>query len=150
MISRTSAGVATLALAAALSLSACGDSKGNAENPAPKSVAQAAGNEATQEKMSLYIDAFNALIDDHWGVSKYFGDYQKLDIPNASATAPKPRSSPSARPRHAAIRPSDARASSSAALNRAAMASSPAPSATASAPVAPPPGVGSPEARRPR
>ena len=87
MISRTSAGVATLALAAALSLSACGDSKGNAENPAPKSVAQAAGNEATREKMSLYIDAFNALIDDHWGVSKYFGDYQKLDIPNASASA---------------------------------------------------------------
>lgn len=87
MISRTSAGFATLALAAALSLSACGDSKGNAENPAPKSVAQAAGNEATQEKMSLYIDAFNALIDEHWGVSKYFGDYQKLDIPNASATA---------------------------------------------------------------
>ena len=53
-------GTAVLALAAALSLSACGDSKGNAENPAPKSVAQAAGNEATQEKMSLYIDAFNA------------------------------------------------------------------------------------------
>lgn len=87
MISRTSAGVATLALAAALSLSACGDSKGNAENPAPKSVAQAAGNEATQEKMSLYIDAFNALIDDPWGVTKYYGEYQKLDIPNASASA---------------------------------------------------------------
>lgn len=74
-------------LAAALSLSACGDSKGSDGNPAPKSVAQAAGNEATQEKMSLYIDAFNALIHDHWGVSKKFEEYQKLNIPGASASA---------------------------------------------------------------
>ncbi len=87
MILRRSAGAATLVLAAALSLAACGDSKGNAENPAPKSVAQAAGNEATQEKMSLYIDAFNALIHDHWGVSKKFEEYQKLNIPAASASA---------------------------------------------------------------
>ncbi|WP_427791570.1 DUF3829 domain-containing protein [Brevundimonas diminuta] len=87
MISRTSASAVTLMLAAALSLSACGDSKGNDGNPAPKSVAQAAGNEATQEKMSLYIDAFNALIHDHWGVSKKFEEYQKLNIPAASASA---------------------------------------------------------------
>lgn len=87
MISRRSAGAATLVLAAALSLAACGDSKGGAENSAPKSVAQAAGNEATQEKMSTYIDAFNALIHDHWGVSKKFEEYQKMNIPGASASA---------------------------------------------------------------
>lgn len=87
MISRTGASAVTLAFAAALSLSACSDNKANGDNPRPQSTAQAAGSEATQEKMDLYIDAFNALIDDPWGVPKYFGEYQKLDIPNAAATA---------------------------------------------------------------
>ena len=88
MISRTSASIATVALAAVLGLSACGDNKGNGENPAPRSVARTTGDEATQQKMNLYVEAYNALIDDPWGVPKYFVEYQNLNIPGASASSP--------------------------------------------------------------
>lgn len=70
------AGVLTLGLAA------CGDGAANGGNA---SVAEAAGNEATQEKFNHYVEGFNKLIDDSWGVSSNFEDYQRLDIPNTSA-----------------------------------------------------------------
>jgi hypothetical protein len=81
MASRISAGV--LSVIIALGLSACGEGGGSA-SPA---VTQAAGNEATQQKMSLYIEGFNALIDDTWGIPRYFTEYQELDIQHASPSA---------------------------------------------------------------
>jgi hypothetical protein len=79
-------GTRALALATAglltLGLAACGDGAAKGDNP---SVAQAAGNQATQEKFNHYVEAFNKLIDDSWGIEKNFHSYQELDIPNKSA-----------------------------------------------------------------
>lgn len=65
-----------------LGLAACGDgaTKENA------SVAEAAGNQATQEKFNHYVEGFNKLIDDNWGIAPNFDNYQRLDIPNKSAS----------------------------------------------------------------
>lgn len=67
----------------ALALAACGDNGGAKGGDA--SVTATAGNEATQEKFNHYVDAFNKLIDDNWGVGSNFQNYQELDIPNRSA-----------------------------------------------------------------
>ncbi|MDQ8028153.1 MAG: DUF3829 domain-containing protein [Brevundimonas sp.] len=77
-----------LALATAsvltLGLAACGDGAGKEGGAA--SVAEAAGSTATQEKFNHYVEGFNKLIDDSWGVSNNFRSYQQLDIPNKSAS----------------------------------------------------------------
>lgn len=65
-----------------LGLAACGEGAGK-EGTA--SVAEASGNQATQEKFNHYVEAYNKLIDDNWGVGTNFNNYQKLDIPNKSA-----------------------------------------------------------------
>lgn len=81
-------GMRALALATAsvltLGLAACGDGAGKEGGAA--SVAEAAGSTATQEKFNHYVEGFNKLIDDNWGVSKNFHSYQQLDIPNKSAS----------------------------------------------------------------
>jgi hypothetical protein len=66
----------------ALGLAACGDGAGKGGNA---SVAEAAGNQATQEKFNHYVEGFNKLIDDSWGVAPNFDNYQRLDIPNKSS-----------------------------------------------------------------
>lgn len=85
MTSKTSVRVLALAAAAAaaMTLSACGNNEGG-EKGSP-SVAAASGSEQVQQKFSLYIEGFNKLIDDSWGVSSNFENYQKIDIPNARA-----------------------------------------------------------------
>lgn len=84
MTSRNSARVLALAVsvAAAMTLSACGN-EGGGKSGATPSAAAATGNEQIQQKFGLYIDGFNSLIDDNWGVAKNFEGYQKADIPNA-------------------------------------------------------------------
>lgn len=76
-----------LVCAMTMGLAACGqgDAKGGADGS--QSVSAAAGSELTQQKQSLYTEGFNKLIDDSWGVPNNFENYQKLDIPNASATS---------------------------------------------------------------
>ena len=71
-----------------MGLAACGqgDAKGGADGK-PQSVSAAAGSELTQQKLGLYTEGFNKLIDDSWGVPANFGNYQKLDLPNASPTS---------------------------------------------------------------
>jgi exonuclease VII small subunit len=64
-----------------MGLAACGQGEGKDRAP---SVAAASGSETTQQKLNLYTDGFNDLIDDTWGVPHYFAEYQELDIPNAS------------------------------------------------------------------
>lgn len=66
-----------------LGLAACGD--GGAAKGGNASVAEAAGDEATQEKFNHYVEGFNKLIDDNWGVGSNFRSYQQLDIPAKSA-----------------------------------------------------------------
>ena len=79
-------GTRALALATAglltLGLAACGD--GGAAKGGNASVAEVAGNQATQEKFNHYVEGFNKLIDDSWGVGSNFRNYQELDIPNKS------------------------------------------------------------------
>ena len=77
-----------LVCAMTMGLAACGqgDAKGGAEGR-PQSITAAAGNESTQQKMGLYSEAFNKLIDNNWGVSENFERYQKTDIPNAAASS---------------------------------------------------------------
>ena len=77
-----------LVCAMTMGLAACG--QGDAKNGAdrrPQSVRAAAGTETTQEKLSHYTEAFNKLIDEHWGVPENFDKYQKLNIPNANPTS---------------------------------------------------------------
>lgn len=78
--------MALLMGAAAISVTACGQG-GDGKAGAPKSVAAASGNEATQNKFSLYTDAFNDLIDDFFGVQKNYNDYVEENIPAASASS---------------------------------------------------------------
>lgn len=77
-----------LVCAMTMGLAACGqgDAKNGAEGR-PQSVRAAAGAETTQQKLSLYTEAFNKLIDDNWGVPENFDKYQKLNIPSANATS---------------------------------------------------------------
>lgn len=82
----TRLGIALLMSAAALSVASCGQG-GDGKAGAPKSVAAAGGNEATQNKFSLYTDAFNDLIDDFFGIQKNYNDYVEENIPAASATS---------------------------------------------------------------
>jgi len=84
MKSRIAVSAMALACAMSLGLTACGQGEG--KQGGAQSVAAAAGSEATQDKLNLYTEAFNALIDEHWGVPKYAADYQELNIPNANAT----------------------------------------------------------------
>ncbi|WP_292224190.1 DUF3829 domain-containing protein [Brevundimonas sp.] len=88
MKSRTAVSAMALVCAMTMGLAACGqgDAKGGPDGQA-QSVKAAAGNEATQQKMGLYSEAFNKLIDDSWGVSENFERYQKTDIPNASPSS---------------------------------------------------------------
>ncbi len=77
-----------LVCAMTMGLAACG--QGDAKNGAdgrPQSVSAAAGTETTQQKLSHYTEAFNKLIDEHWGVPENFDKYQKLNIPNANPTS---------------------------------------------------------------
>lgn len=78
--------MALLMGAAAISVTACGQG-GDGKAGAPKSVAAASGNEATQNKFSLYTDAFNDLIDDFFGIQKNYNDYVEENIPAASASS---------------------------------------------------------------
>jgi hypothetical protein len=66
-----------------LALAACRDNGG--AKGGGSSVAATAGNEATQEKFNHYVEAFNKLVDDNWGVGPNFQNYELLDIPNKAA-----------------------------------------------------------------
>nr|WP_314438286.1 DUF3829 domain-containing protein [uncultured Brevundimonas sp.] len=88
MKSRTAVSAMALVCAMTMGLAACG--QGDAKNGAdgrPQSVSAAAGTETTQQKLSHYTEAFNKLIDEHWGVPENFDKYQKLNIPNANPTS---------------------------------------------------------------
>jgi hypothetical protein len=80
-------GTRGVALAAAgflaLGLAACGD--GNAAKGGSPSVAAASGDQLTQEKFNDYVEGFNKLIDDNWGVGPNYENYQKLNIPTKAA-----------------------------------------------------------------
>ena len=80
-------GTRALALATAgvltLGLAACGN--GSAKE-GPAAVAASAANPLNQEKFNHYVEAFNKLVDDSWGVGTNFRNYQALDIPNKSAS----------------------------------------------------------------
>lgn len=72
--------------AAALSVAACGQSDGKKGGNPLENAAAAVGGQSTEEKFGAYTEAFNKLIDDNWGVSENFDRYQKMDVPNASAS----------------------------------------------------------------
>jgi len=80
-------GTRALALATAgaltLGLAACGN--GSAKD-GPAAVAASAANPLSQEKFNHYVEAFNKLVDDSWGVGSNFHNYQALDIANKSAS----------------------------------------------------------------
>jgi len=80
-------GTRALALATAgaltLGIAACGN--GSAKD-GPAAVAASAANPLSQEKFNHYVEAFNKLVDDSWGVGTNFQNYQALDIPNKSAS----------------------------------------------------------------
>lgn len=86
MKSRTAVSAMALVCAMTMGLAACGqgDAKGGVES---QSVKAAAGSELTQQKLGLYTEGFNKLIDDSWGVPANFDNYQKLDLPNADPTS---------------------------------------------------------------
>jgi len=74
---------------ATLSLAACGQGKGEGEtkgNPLENVVDAAKGGDAT-EKFNGYVEGFNKLIDDNWGVQKNYVRYQELDLPSKSPDA---------------------------------------------------------------
>lgn len=89
MKSRTAVSAMALVCAMTMGLAACGqgDGKGKDGEGRPQSVAAAAGDESTQQKLNAYTDAFNDLIDEHWGVPHYFQEYQELDIPNKAVSS---------------------------------------------------------------
>lgn len=87
MKSRTAVGAMALVCAVTMGLAACGQGDGKNKDGRPQSVAAAAGDEANQEKLNAYTDAFNDLIDEHWGVPHYFSEYQERDIPNAATSS---------------------------------------------------------------
>ena len=86
MKSRTAVSAMALVCAMTMGLAACGQGDGKKTDGRPQSITAAAGNEATQQKLGLYTEAFNKLIDKNWGVPENFDKYQKLDIPSADAT----------------------------------------------------------------
>lgn len=86
MKSRTAVSAMALVCAMTMGLAACGQGDGKKTDGRPQSITAAAGNEATQQKLGLYTDAFNKLIDKNWGVPENFDKYQKLNIPSADAT----------------------------------------------------------------
>ncbi|TFW12634.1 DUF3829 domain-containing protein [Brevundimonas intermedia] len=87
MKSRTAVSAMALVCAMTMGLAACGQGDANGGADGSQSVSAAAGSELTQQKQGLYTEGFNKLIDDSWGVPNNFENYQKLDIPNASATS---------------------------------------------------------------
>lgn len=87
MKSRTAVSAMALVCAMTMGLAACGQGDAKGPDGKPQSVSAAAGSELTQQKVGLYTEGFNKLIDDSWGVPSNFGNYQKLDIPNADPTS---------------------------------------------------------------
>jgi exonuclease VII small subunit len=77
-----------LVCAMTMGLAACGQGDGKAgPNGKTESVRAASGDEATQQKFGLYTEAFNKLIDEHWGVPENFGKYEKLNLPTANPSS---------------------------------------------------------------
>lgn len=70
----------------ALTLAACGQSDGKPSGNPLENVVAAASGEAEGEKFNAYTEAFNALIDDNWGVASNLEKYSNLNIPTASAS----------------------------------------------------------------
>ena len=80
MKSRTAVSAMALVCAMTMGLAACGQGDGKKTEGRTQSIAAVSGNEATQQKLGLYTDAFNKLIDKNWGVPENFDKYQKLDM----------------------------------------------------------------------
>ena len=77
-----------LVCAMTMGLAACGQGDGKpGPNGKTESVRAASGDEATQQKFGLYTEAFNKLIDEHWGVPENFGKYEKLNLPTANPSS---------------------------------------------------------------
>lgn len=82
------AAVLAAVLATALTTAACGQMDGKPKgNPLENIGGSKATEDTTIEKFNDYTEAFNGLIHDHWGVSKYYERYEQLGIPSKSIDA---------------------------------------------------------------